>query len=85
MTTNKKAFTMRMQANNYEKLRTLARKNKRSMAMELEYIIEQYFSNYEAQNGEIPVEGDRAQINNRQIGNNNFFINGSDNQNLVTS
>lgn len=39
MATNKRAFTMRMQAENFEKIKIIAECNKRSIAMQIEYLI----------------------------------------------
>jgi len=39
----RQVFTMRLPPDDYEKLKTLSKKNKRSMAAELEYILEMYF------------------------------------------
>ena len=78
MSANKKAFTMRLEPQNYEKFMTISRKNRRSMAAELELVVEQYIGNYELQNGTIPLSVDDNQntaIVNNQIGNNNNFVN----------
>ena len=53
MISDKKSFTMRIEPDNYVKLNALAKRNKRSMAKELEYIIELYFEGYESQYGQI--------------------------------
>lgn len=47
MTTNKRAFTMRMQAENFEKIKIIAECNKRSIAMQIEYLIENCIEQYE--------------------------------------
>lgn len=73
MAGDRKAFSVRMEPNNYDKLNTLARRNKRSMAMELEYIVEQYFDGYESQYGQITPDANGG-INNQQVGNNISFI-----------
>lgn len=73
MTTERKNFTMRLLSNNYAKLKNLSKKNKRSMAAELEYILEQYFESYELQNGQISSEMSnktKTSVNNHQVGNN---------------
>ena len=62
----KQVFTMRLPPDDYEKLKTLSKKNKRSMAAELEYIIEMYSEKYELQNGIIFIEEkaeDRSPVN----------------------
>lgn len=55
MATQKAAFTMRMQPENLDKIKVLAAINKRSMAMQIEYLVEQYIRNYESQHGTIPL------------------------------
>ncbi len=56
MATDKRAFTMRMQANNFEKIRYIAESNKRSIAMQIEYLIEQCALEFEKEHGTIPVQ-----------------------------
>ena len=83
MAIKRQVFTMRLPPDDYEKLKTLSKKNKRSMAAELEYILEMYFEKYELQNGIIFVEekaDNRSPVNNNQIGNNNLFVNNGNNQ-----
>jgi hypothetical protein len=41
---NEKTFTLRMNADLFEQLRKSSEKNKRSIAKEIEYVLEQYFS-----------------------------------------
>ena len=60
MATEKKAFTMRLEPQNYEKFTVISKKNRRSMAAELELLVEQYIENYETQNGKIPLPFDSA-------------------------
>ena len=55
MATGKKAFTMRLESHNYEKFMSISKKNRRSMAAELELLVEQYIEKYEKQNGQIPL------------------------------
>lgn len=73
MTNDKKSFTMRIEPDNYVKLNTLAKRNKRSMAKELEFIIEWYFNGYESQYGQITPDASGG-IKNQQVGNNISFI-----------
>ncbi|GMA52018.1 hypothetical protein GCM10025857_68150 [Alicyclobacillus contaminans] len=56
MTTDKKVFTLRLQEENFLKIRTIAERERRSIAMQIEYILEQFILDYERQNGEIHVE-----------------------------
>ena len=55
MATDKKAFTMRLEPQNYEKFLAISKKNRRSMAAELELLVEHYIENYETQNGQSPL------------------------------
>lgn len=61
MATDKRAFTMRMQPNNFEKIKFISEQNKRSIAMQIEYLIEKCISEYEKENGKI------IDITNKQI------------------
>ena len=76
--TNKKAFTMRLDWQNYEKFVAISKKNRRSMAAELELLVEQYIAKYESQNGQILLTVDENQKNsavfNNQFGNNNLQV-----------
>lgn len=56
MATDKRAFTMRMQAENFEKIKYIAESNKRSIAMQIEYLIEQCALDFEKSHGTIPVQ-----------------------------
>ena len=53
MSTDKRQFTMRMQPENFDKIRVISAINKRSMAMQIEYLIEQCIKEYELERGEI--------------------------------
>jgi len=55
MSTIKRAFTLRLQEDNFEKIKFIADKNKRSIAMQIEYLIEQHIDEYEKKNGAIPI------------------------------
>ena len=76
--TNKKIFTMRMQPENFDKIRVIAAINKRSVAMQIEYLIENCIANYETNYGQIPLAMDESQKNsaiiNNQFGNNNLQV-----------
>lgn len=56
MTTDKRAFTMRMQPLNFEKIRVISECNKRSIAMQIEFLIEQCIADFEKEHGIISVE-----------------------------
>ena len=53
MATDKRQFTMRMEDETFEKLRFLAFVDRRSIAMEIEFIVMEYIDAYESKNGEI--------------------------------
>lgn len=56
MATDKRAFTMRMQPDNFEKIKQIADFNKRSIAMQIEFLIEECISDFEKTNGTIPLK-----------------------------
>ena len=56
MATDKRAFTMRMQPENFEKIKFIAEANKRSIAMQIEFLIEECVSDYETKHGMISVQ-----------------------------
>lgn len=56
MATNKRVFTLRLEDKNFKKIKFIADKNKRSIAMQIEYLIEQHIHDYEKKNGPIPAE-----------------------------
>lgn len=58
MVTDKRQFTLRLQEENFQKIRILADNDKRSIAMEIEYILEQYIAEFEKKHGSIKVEED---------------------------
>ena len=58
MATDKRAFTMRMQPYNFEKIKIIAEHNKRSIAMQIEYLIENCITDYEKDHGEIRLSQD---------------------------
>ena len=79
MATDKRQFTMRMQNENFDKMRVIAAVNKRSMAMQIEYLMEQCIADYESRYGNIPIQGSARQniINqSNQHGNNVLNIGG---------
>lgn len=80
MATDKRQFTMRMQPENFDKIRVIAAKNKRSMAMQIEYLLEQCIAEYEASYGTIPIAGEETKtkvVQNNLGGVNNLAVNGS--------
>ncbi len=56
MTTEKRQFTLRLQEENFLKIKELAEKDRRSIAMEIEYILEQYISEHEKKYGMINIK-----------------------------
>ena len=76
MATNKRPFTMRMQPKNYDKIRVIAAVNKRSVAMQIEYLMEKCIEEYEGKHGQIPLIENNVGINNGNINNNITTISG---------
>ncbi|NPV93205.1 MAG: Arc family DNA-binding protein [Firmicutes bacterium] len=59
MTTYKRQFTLRMQEEIYEKIKYIASKERRSIAMQIEYAIEYFIASYEKERGiKIRIEDD---------------------------
>ncbi len=58
MATYKRQFTLRMQDETYERVRYLAYIERRSIAMEIEHMINTYADSYEKEHGPIPVNTD---------------------------
>ena len=56
MATDKRAFTMRMQPENFEKIKFIAEHNKRSIAMQIEFLIEHCIAEFENEYGKIAIE-----------------------------
>lgn len=56
MATDKRAFTMRMQPENFEKIKYISEFNKRSIAMQIEYLIEKCITDFEKENGSLSVD-----------------------------
>lgn len=55
MATNKRQFTLRLQEENFLKIKAIAEADRRSIAMEIEYILEKYIKDYEENNGTVQV------------------------------
>ena len=55
MTSDKRQFTLRLQDINFDKIKFISEKSKRSIAMQIEYVIERYIEDYEKQNGSIKI------------------------------
>lgn len=55
MATDKRQFTLRLSEENFEKIKYIAGVNKRSIAMQIEFLIEQYIKRWEDEHGEIDL------------------------------
>lgn len=56
MATDKRQFTLRLNDGNFLRIKAIAEKNKRSITMEIEHVLEKYIADYEKKNGPIKVE-----------------------------
>lgn len=56
MATDKRPFTLRLQETSFEKIKYIADKNKRSIAMQIEYLIERHIDEFEKENGKIKID-----------------------------
>ena len=72
---------IRVQPYNYDKLKAIADKNRRSVSNQLEYLMIQYIENYERENGEIPLADENKKIRqdnntvfNNQFGSHNYQV-----------
>ena len=63
MATNKRVFTMRMQPENFGKIRVIAAINKRSVAMQIEFLIEKCVREFESENGQIKIADESEEEN----------------------
>lgn len=52
-------FSLRISEELHEKLKYIARENKRSENKEIEFVLEQYVKKYEKENGKIKTEGNK--------------------------
>ena len=77
MATDKRQFTMRMQPENYDKIKVIAALNKRSIAAQIEYLLEQCINGYEAEHGAIvfsPISKSRDGVQNNSGDIKNNFV-----------
>lgn len=51
MATDKRVFTLRLKEENFAKIKYIADKSKRSIAMQIEYLIEQHIEQFENEKG----------------------------------
>ncbi|MDI6678902.1 hypothetical protein QMA02_24160 [Bacillus wiedmannii] len=56
MATNKKAFTLRLQEDNFKKIQYISETEHRSVANKIEVLIIEEIKKYEQENGEINIE-----------------------------
>ncbi|WP_368490736.1 Arc family DNA-binding protein [Clostridium sp. BJN0013] len=56
MATNKRVFTLRLQEENFEKIKYISDRNKRSISMQIEYLVEECIRNFEEENGNIKIK-----------------------------
>ncbi|AKG33628.1 hypothetical protein [Paenibacillus durus] len=56
MATDKRVFTLRLKEENFDKIKYIADKNKRSIAMQIEYLIEQHIEHFEKEKGIIKTD-----------------------------
>lgn len=52
MATDKRVYTLRLQEENFERIKAIAEKEHRSIAMQIEYLIQKYVEDYERQQEE---------------------------------
>ncbi len=64
MATNKRAFTMRMNHTNFEKIKFISDYNKRSIAMQIEFLIEQCVADFEKEHGKIQSDSSEKSTSN---------------------
>lgn len=58
LSTDKKRYTLRLEEENFEKIKYIAAIDKRSIAMQIEYLIEQTIKEFEEKNGVIEIDID---------------------------
>ena len=75
MATNKKQVGIRINPSIYDKLKTIAEKDGRTITNQVEFLVKSFIEKYETQHGQIPLgSNDGAGVVNQQIGN-NVFVN----------
>lgn len=79
MATDKRQFTMRMQPEIFDKLKVISALNKRSMAMQIEFLLEQYIAEYEATHGQIFKNEKSVGVLQQNNGGTNFIAVGGGN------
>jgi len=56
MSASKRVFSLRLTDDNFEKIKVIAEKNKRSINMQIEYLVEQNIAEHEKSHGIITTE-----------------------------
>ncbi|PEB48006.1 hypothetical protein CON65_09445 [Bacillus pseudomycoides] len=60
MATNKKAFTLRLQEDNFKKIQFISENEHRSIANKIEVLIIEEIKKYEQEKGEIVIENEES-------------------------
>ena len=76
MATDKRQFTMRMQPENFDKIRVIAAINKRSVAMQIEYLLEQCIADFEKTYGTIPLAPTMHAVTQNNHNGDNYNVTG---------
>lgn len=78
MATQKRQVLIRVQPDTYEKLKAISDKNHRSVSNQMEWLMLQFISEYEAQNGSIPLlNKNMGVVQNNSSGTNLVAIGGN--------
>lgn len=78
MAASKKAVLIRVQPEIHDKLKFIADKNHRSITNQLEWLMLQFISEYESENGKIPLADEPTKVVQKIVGgNNNLNVNGN--------
>ena len=56
MATDKRVYTLRLQEKNFQKIKEIADRSKRPIAMQIEFAIERFVEDYEQENGSVNIE-----------------------------
>lgn len=79
----KKAFTMRITGEILDKFRVIAAFNKRTVGMQLEFLLERYIAEYESQHGTIYLNSDTEIPKPSVVQNNHHNSGGTYTQNIT--
>lgn len=75
-TKDKQAFTVRLPKQDFDKIKAIADIDKRTLAMQIEFIVSRFIKNYENEHGAIPM---MVNINNGGEGNFEMNVNNTQN------